>query len=353
MSMKKCHVLVLVWMASSLIARSALYAQACPACSNPALQSSEKLEANFDTLHRRTLRLTLNLTNGFDYRGGHPNDKGLTPEGDLIEVPLHNHVVSLDFLRTEMAVEYTFSTNWSVWLRIPFDLKAQTAAVAFVEPATPWEQEAILRNGYIHHRTETYRGFSDLRLLVARRINGLFGARARLDLAVGSSLPIGRIEDDPLRAGDEGREHLHIQFGTGTFDPLFEWHFAMALSERLSWAFFSLNRVVLYENARTYRGPFETTTGISTGWQLSPRLTLRATLANFSQTQATWNGVKDPNSGLVSWNASLYLTVRLPHGLTITPGYRHPLWQRTLSDEGDIFTYGPTFLLNVSRPFQL
>ncbi len=334
------------------MARPHLHAQACPACSNPALQSSEKLEAGLDTLYRRSLRLTLNLTNGFDYRGGHPNDKGLSPEGALVEVPLHEHVVSLDFLRSELAVEYTFSTNWSVWLRLPFDIKAQTAAVNFVEPVDAWAREAILRNRDIHHRTETYVGFSDLRLLLARRVNGLFGLRARLDLAVGSSLPVGRIEDDPLRAGEEGREHLHIQFGTGTFDPLIEWHFAMALSERLSWALFSLNRVVLCENARTYRGPFETTSGISLGWQLFPRITLRATLANFTQTQATWNGLKDPNSGLLSWNASFYLSLRLPHGLTLTPGYRHPLWQRTLSDEGDTFTYGPTFLLNVSRPFR-
>lgn len=351
MSYRTLPVLV-IWLLVLASGSPRAFAQACPACSNPALQSSEKLEAGLDTLRPHSLRFTLNATNGFDYQGGHPNDKGLSPEGDLITVPLHEHVVSLDFLRSELTAEYTFATNWSVWLRVPFDIKAQTATVNFLEPATPYEQEAILRNRDIHHRTETYTGLSDLRLLFARRINGLFGQRGRLDVALGTSLPTGRTEEDPLKAGDEGRKHLHIQFGTGTFDPLFELHYAMALGERLSWALFSINRISLYENVHTYRGPFETTSGTSLGWELSDKVAVRTTLANFTQTQATWDGVRDPNSGLISWNLSLYLTFRLPHGLTITPGYRHPLWQRTLSDEGDTFTYGPTFLLNVSRPFR-
>jgi hypothetical protein len=63
--------------------------------------------------------------------------------------------------------------------------------------------------------------------------------------------------------------------------------------------------------------------------------------------------VDDPNSGLVSWNLTLNLTFFLKNGLTLTPGYRLPLSQRTLDDRGDTFEYGPTFLLNVSRPFQL
>ncbi|MBL4736361.1 MAG: hypothetical protein JKY18_13690 [Flavobacteriales bacterium] len=43
-------------------------AQACPACSNPALQSSEKLEAGTDTLHKGTFRITLNVTMGIIIR---------------------------------------------------------------------------------------------------------------------------------------------------------------------------------------------------------------------------------------------------------------------------------------------
>ncbi len=336
-----------------LIPDKKLHAQACPACSNPALQSSEKLDAGLDTLRKGTWRLTLNMTNGFDYQGGHPNWKGLSEEGVVIDVPLHEHIVSLDFWRTELAVEYNLATNWSVWLRVPYDIKDQTATVRFVEFATPEEQAAILRNRDIHHRTETYIGFSDFRLFAARRIHHLLFPSSRLDLAWGVSLPVGATEEDPLVAGGNGEEHLHIQFGTGTFDPLFELHYTLALSRYLSFALFSMNRLSLYENAKGYRGPLETTSGAAIGIDATAWLTPRITVANFSQSWAYWNGVRDPNSGLVSWNATLHLTFRLKNGLTLTPAYRYPIRQRTLSDEGDTFQYGPTVLLNVSyAPFR-
>jgi hypothetical protein len=84
-----------------IIYTSETFSQGCPACSNPALQSSEKLEAGLDTLKKGNFRATLNVTNGFDYQGGHPHDKGLAQNGQVIIVPLHEHIVELDFGRTE------------------------------------------------------------------------------------------------------------------------------------------------------------------------------------------------------------------------------------------------------------
>ncbi len=329
------------------------FGQACPACSNPALQSSEKLEAGLDTLYSGALRATLNLTNGFDYQGGHPNFKGLSPEGEVIAVPLHNHLVELDFLRTELSLEYTFKRNWSAWLRIPLDVKMQTASVEFPEPVTPLEQEAILRNRDIHHRNENYSGISDLRLLFAHRLNGFLFKTGRLDFALGSSLPTGKTEENPLTAAAEGAKHLHIQFGTGTFDPLLELHYSANLTSRLALAVFTINKIPFYENPKGYKAPLETTSGLSVGYRLNDWLSPRLTFANFSQSRAKWDGVHDPNSGLISYNLTANLTFFLKNGLIISPGYRLPLTQKTLDEQGDTFEYGPTFLLNVSRSFFL
>lgn len=324
------------------------FGQACPACSNPALQSSEKLESGLDTLKPGYMRFTINATNGFNYQGGHPNYKGLSANGEIIPVPLHNHVVSLDFLRTELCFEYTFLTNWSVWLRVPYDIKSQTASIEYPVDVSETEKEAILRNRDIHHRNETYTGISDLRLMVAHRINGFLSENGRLDIAFGSSVPVGKTENDPLTAGKEGHKHMHIQFGTGTFDPLLELHYATPISDQFSLALFTINKISLYENHHQYKGPFETTSGVSFGYRPNEWLIPRVTFANFSQTQAQWSGVDDPNSGLISFNVSGNITFKLKNGLAITPGYRHPISQKTLSDEGDAFKYGPTFLLNVS-----
>ncbi len=334
-----------------LAAFQQLSAQSCPACSNPALQSSEKLEAGTDSLQGGTMRLTLNITNGFNYQGGHQNLKGLSSEGQVIDVPLHEHTVDLDFLRSELSFEYTFKTNWSIWLRVPYDVKMQTATVEFVQPVTNYESEAILRNRDIHHRTETYTGFSDLRFLMAHRFSRFFSKKARLDLAFGTSLPLGVIEENPLKAGNEGVEHLHIQFGSGTFDPLLEFHYGTVLAKRLYLAVFTMNKFPLYYNRNSYKGPLETTNGIGLSYRIKPWLVIRGTFANFSQGRAYWDSVKDPNSGLISWNATGNLTFRFKRRLTVTPGYRFPIHQRTLSADGDGFKYGPTFLMNISYLF--
>jgi hypothetical protein len=325
--------------------------QACPACSNPALQSSEKLEAGLDTLNAGAFRTTLNLTSGFNYQGGHPNWKGLTASGEVIDVPLHDHVVSLDFLRTEFSFEYTFKKNWSAWLRIPYDVKHQEASIEYVEPVNETEKAAILRNRDIHHRNETYTGLSDFRFLVAHRINGIFGKNGRLDVALGTSLPVGETEGDPLTAGKIGEKHMHIQFGTGTFDPLLELHYATFLTDKTSLALYTINKIPFYENSHGYQGPVETTSGVSLGYQVFDWMVIRGTFANFSQSYAEWNGVKDPNSGLISYNGNLGVTFRTLNGLLIAPGYRFPVSQRTLSNEGDTFEYGSTFLLNISYLF--
>lgn len=324
--------------------------QACPACSNPALQSSEKLEAGADTLHKGAFRTTLNITNGYNYQGGHPNWTGRAPDGTKINVPLHHHVVSLDFYRYEISFEYTFKTNWTAWLRIPYDIKMQKATTKFVDTIaySDYEKEAIIRNREIHHRTENYTGLSDFRLLAAHRFNNFPGKNGRLDLAFGTSLPIGKTENDPLKAIIAGVKHLHIQFGTGTFDPLLEFHYATSIAKKWSLAVFSMNKFPFYKNKKTYLGSIETTSGISLGYRIYKWLSFRGTIANFSQNQAKWDSVKDPNSGLISFNGTVTPTFRLKNGLTITPGYRFPIYQKTLSKDGDVFKYGPTFLLNVS-----
>ncbi len=69
----------------------------------------------------------------------------------------------------------------------------------------------------IHHRNETLVGFADAQLFLhsGGRLLGLdVSGRA------GVSLPLGKIESNPFALEDLGLPHEHIQFGTGTFDPL-------------------------------------------------------------------------------------------------------------------------------------
>ncbi|MAD50223.1 MAG: hypothetical protein CMC95_02835 [Flavobacteriales bacterium] len=332
-----------------LISISYCKGQGCPACSNPALQSNEKLESDLVQLNKGDFRLTMNIINGNDYQGGHFNSLGLNEVGEVISTPLHKHQINLDFIRTEVSLEYTLQTNWTTWLRVPYDLKMQTATIDFIELATQEEKEAIVRNKDIHHRTENYSGLSDLRLLISHRINSVFTNKDKIDIALGSSLPIGEIEDNPIKAGNEGRKHLHIQFGSGTFDPLLEFHYALSLSDKVSLALFSINKLTFYENKLNYKGSNETTTGLSLGYFLTKSISPRITYVHFSQSQAQWDGENDPNSGLISNNLTANVSVKLNNGISITPGFRLPLNQKTIDSSGDVFEYGYTYTLNVSK----
>jgi hypothetical protein len=69
----------------------------------------------------------------------------------------------------------------------------------------------------IHHRNETLTGFADPMLLGAATTTL---AGTRFTLRAGTSIPLGRTEDDPFALGDAGMEHEHIQMGTGTFNPV-------------------------------------------------------------------------------------------------------------------------------------
>lgn len=78
-------------------------------------------------------------------------------------------------------------------------------------------QPIIVPNGSIHHRNETLSGPGDPWLLLhgARRL-GAWTVAAR----GGISIPLGRTEPNPFALGRRGLPHEHIQFGTGTWDPV-------------------------------------------------------------------------------------------------------------------------------------
>lgn len=292
--------------------------------------------------------MLLNVTGGFNLEGGHDEHHGLDANGTLVPVPLHRHAVSLDFVRIEGEIQHTFADRWDVWLRVPYDIKDQSVAIALVEPATPAEREAMDRNSCLHHRDGTYEGVSDPKLLAAHWLPAVFRDDDALEFALGTSIPLGRTEADPFKAGDAGQEHLHIQFGSGTFDPLAEVYYAVPLLSSVVMRVFGGGRFPVYENEKTYRAPVEVATGLSLEQHdLFAQVSLRAAYAFFYQGYGYWDGERDPNSGLVSHSVVLAATADLGAGTSIGLGLRLPFAQRTLSSEGDAFEQGQSLLFTL------
>ena len=101
----------------------------------------------------------------------------------------------------------------------------------------------------LHHRNETLLGPGDARLLL--HLGRSHGA-LDLGLRAGASLPLGRTEDNPFELGRRGIPHQHLQFGTGTWDPIL----GLALGGRIGKTSLEasvLARWSLYQNSHGYR----------------------------------------------------------------------------------------------------
>jgi hypothetical protein len=286
----------------------------------------------------------------FDSDGGHLETKGLSPTRQVIQVPSHRHLVSLDFLRVDLGVEYQIAENWKVRLNIPYAIKNQDASVEEIESTSPRERGAILANQNIHHRDETYRGFSDFSLLLSHRRLGVLRDGDHFVASLGASIPTGKTEENPFALGNAGLEHLHIQFGTGTFDPLAELHYGTPLLGD-----FSLNTAVrgqfpFYKNSKTYRGSVEVTSTAEVTYPVLDSLALHATYLGFYQSYAHWEGERDINSGLVLHAGLLGATLNR-YGTPVRFSVMFPFHRRTLSNEGDAFDLGTTVSLTMSRSF--
>jgi len=115
--------------------------------------------------------------------------------------------------------------------------------------------EDLARQSYVppqpdtHHRNETLWHVADPQL--AALFTRQPGAWT-LGASIGTSMPVGRTEPNPFVLGRLGLPHQHIQFGTGTWDPM------VASSASRSFGATGVNasataKMSLYENTHGYR----------------------------------------------------------------------------------------------------
>ena len=228
--------------------------------------------------------------------GSHPADQ---------PVP-NRHVVTLDWWRTELDVKRALTDEISLGLYVPYDVKDQrarfetTGGGSFSNP-----------QGEIHHRTERLEGVGDLELT-----GDLFVEDLRLTL--GFSLPTGRIEDDPYELGALGLRHRHIQFGTGTVDPIVR----ASASVPVDFLDFDISagvRAPLYENRKGYRG--STVLDFTVGPRVSITDGLGASVHYIAQyqTRAYWDGEPDENAGYFLQGIGFSVPIELARGVVLRP----------------------------------
>jgi hypothetical protein len=253
----------------------------------------------------------------------------------------------------ELEASYALTNRWDVTARFPVDIRSQSASIQFLEAAEDGEREAILRNSRVHHRDETYSGLSDPSLLAVHRRSGVFGAGDAVRIAAGVTIPLGSTEPDPYVLGDQGLEHLHIQFGTGTFNPVFELNYLVPVTGVLRVGGFARGRASFYENSHGFRAPSEAGTGVTAFFQARDNLSLYGTGSFDYQGFGAWSGNRDENTGVASTAVRMGGSLRVSDRTSVGADIRWSISQRTLVDSGDTFTPGPGLSLRLLRVFTL
>ncbi|MCY3723854.1 MAG: hypothetical protein OXG97_16665 [Candidatus Poribacteria bacterium] len=296
-------------------------------------------------------RVNINMLVSPDAQGGHLESRGLSPTGKVVDTPLHRHHVGLSTYRMDVGVQYLLNDQWTLQANIPYAVKNQDASIEWIDPVSPEDREAILRSRDIHHRDETYAGLTDSDLFLGYKMRGLFRTDDLLFARLGSTLPVGKTEEDPWKLGDAGIEHLHIQFGTGTFNPIANLQYSLPLYRGLTIMASTRGTFPFYENSKTYRGSVELTYTAGFMYRLSDWFSFNANYLGFYQSSAAWAGERDINTGLRYTMAALGMSVVTLNGISVSANFMFPLTQETLYDGGDAIEFGNLVSLATTYSF--
>jgi hypothetical protein len=225
----------------------------------------------------------------------------------------NEHIVSLDWVRVLMAIGVPLGGPWDAGVELPYDIKRVRVRYELPD-GTPFDNPL----GDLHHRDETLEGVGDLTLLLNLRGRDLLLAGDFGHAGLGFTLPTGRTEEDPYALAALGFRHQHIQFGTGTVDPVLRLDYAWQSGAFGADVSFSL-RLPFYENAETYEGASQADLALGPRVAILPWLSASLHYTVGYQTRAFWDGVKDPNTGYAMHSLALTLPIRLSPQVAIMP----------------------------------
>ena len=301
----------------------------------------------FVTSETKRFQYDFNIMRSFKSDGGHSETKGLSPTGQVIQISKHRHHVSLSFFRFNIRLRYQLIPKLGIFLAVPYTIKEQKAFVEWPgHQPTSDERGASRRNGHIHHRDETYRGFEDPNLSVFYKFKGVLKANDMLTLSGGLSVPIGQTEPDPYKLGDNGQKHLHIQFGTGTLTPGAEVRYWLPIAKSIALQTTLVTRHPFYENKHKFLAPADTSVFLSAVYEPKKILRLRSSWMFLRQGFGYWSGEKDINTGLQMH--ALILGANIGQYTRINTSLIVPIHQQMLA--GDAFEHGVLLSVGISQP---
>lgn len=231
------------------------------------------------------------------------------------QIPEHWHDQSITWFRLDALLSAGLGNGWAVAGGLPFDVRSIT--VDYTIDGAPYSPPY----DDIHHREEVLFGPVDGSLWLKRT---LMVGSVVLTPSVGSSIPVGHTEDDPFALTELGEKHQHMQFGTGTFDPLvsvdavFRFGRFGALSTVSS-------RLPLYEGANGYRAPRVVAGSAGPTLAVTPKLYAWLLADAAYEGEELWQGESYGGRASVSASAGALYTLSPEVSVQLTA--RVPVWE--------------------------
>lgn len=258
---------------------------------------------------------------------------------------LHDQMFYVTELRP--ILEYGLSEHFSVEVQIPFKVNHTTIVYRRLD-GTVYEPDFA----NIHHRNETLFGLGDpwLSGRTAWKV-GPFMLTGRLGL----TLPLGSTEENPFVLGRAGLEHQHIQFGTGTFDPVLALEAAYPLG-RYSLRAYAQAQLVLDESSKGYRAGNRYGMGALSEGPLVGALRGSVGLDVLTEQPERWDGRIEQDGNLGRTDVLVGVSLTYPLGpFRLTVGAKVPVYQHVIETghEGGQLTYPAIVNVGLQRPFDL
>jgi hypothetical protein len=189
-------------------------------------------------------------------------------------------------------------------------------------------------NPGLHHRNETLTGFADPQVGVGygrHLFPWTLAARA------GLSIPLGRTEANPFELGRLGKWHQHIQFGTGTWDPLVSLAVGRTTGP-IDLQLSGLGRFPTAENEHGYRAGRRYTLSLGGSSSLGKGWSANTGLQLAREEPEKWSGVIENEGNLGRTDLFLMLGGgrRLAPFGSLGASVQVPLASKTTGDQVDI-----------------
>ncbi len=241
--------------------------------------------------------------------------------------PPHLHDQTFQVFEARLITELGLTSNFSVEAQVPLRMTGVRIVYRRLDGSAfvpDWSD--------IHHRNETLAGLGDPWLLVrgATTVAG-FELRGRLGL----SLPVGRTERNPFALAALGLEHQHVQFGTGTFNPLATAEVSKALGH-LTFLGSGQAFLPLAQNQHGFRAGVRVGLGVGTEVAFLERFRAAITLDVLHEGPERWDGVvqQDGNLGRTDVLAGAGFSAQLGR-LSLSLAIKSPIFQHFVQTEDD------------------